>query len=163
MTFQSTVGTLVLLASVGLGGCASGGGYYDDGYGSQDRRGYQDQRGYQQEYCSNCGTIVRIERAAVRDNSLGGGTVLGAVIGGALGNQVGKGDGRTAATIAGAVIGGAVGHDVEKDGRRTQRGLMISVRMRDGGVQRFMQSDSYGLRQGDRVVIVNGQVQADRR
>lgn len=157
MTFQSTVGTLVLLASVGLGGCASGGGYYDDGYG------YQDRRGFQQEYCSNCGTIVGIERAAVRDNRLGGGTVLGAVIGGALGNQVGKGDGRAAATIAGAVIGGAVGHDVEKDGRRTQRGLMISARMQDGGVQRFMQSDAYGLRQGDRVVIVNGQVQADRR
>lgn len=39
-----------------------------------------------------------------------GGTLLGAVVGGALGNQVGGGDGRTAATIAGAVIGGAVGN-----------------------------------------------------
>lgn len=35
--------------------------------------------------------------------------ILGAVIGGALGNQVGKGDGRKAATIGGAVIGGAIG------------------------------------------------------
>jgi uncharacterized protein YcfJ len=43
-----------------------------------------------------------------RDNTAG--TVLGAIIGGALGNQVGRGDGRRAATIAGAVIGGAIGH-----------------------------------------------------
>lgn len=44
-----------------------------------------------------------------------GGTVLGAIIGGALGNTVGKGDGRKAATIGGAVIGGAIGHDVAKN------------------------------------------------
>ena len=40
-----------------------------------------------------------------------GATVLGAIIGGALGNQVGKGDGRKAATIAGAVVGGAIGNN----------------------------------------------------
>ncbi len=44
-----------------------------------------------------------------------GGTILGALIGGAIGNQVGKGDGRRAATVAGAVIGGAIGHDVDKN------------------------------------------------
>ncbi len=40
------------------------------------------------------------------------GTLLGAVIGGVLGNTVGKGDGRKAATVAGAVVGGAVGNRV---------------------------------------------------
>lgn len=44
------------------------------------------------------------------------GTLLGAIVGGALGNQVGRGDGRRAATIAGAVIGGAIGNNVA-DGR----------------------------------------------
>jgi uncharacterized protein YcfJ len=39
------------------------------------------------------------------------GTIVGAIVGGALGNQVGKGDGRRAATVAGAVIGGAVGNN----------------------------------------------------
>jgi uncharacterized protein YcfJ len=43
-----------------------------------------------------------------------GATVLGALVGGALGNQVGKGDGRKAATIAGAVIGGSVGNNVAR-------------------------------------------------
>ena len=39
---------------------------------------------------------------------LGGVNGIDCVIGGALGNQVGNGDGRTAATIAGAVAGEAV-------------------------------------------------------
>jgi len=52
-------------------------------------------------------------RPAPKDTT--GGTVLGAIIGGALGNQVGKGDGRKAATIGGAVVGGAIGHDIAKN------------------------------------------------
>lgn len=47
-----------------------------------------------------------------------GGTVLGAIIGGALGNQTGHGDGRKAATIAGAVIGGAIGNSVAHNNDR---------------------------------------------
>jgi len=67
-----------------------------------------------------------------RSNSTGA-TVLGAIIGGALGNQVGKGDGRKAATIAGAVVGGTIGNksargedrtysDVERHCRDTESG-----------------------------------------
>lgn len=44
-----------------------------------------------------------------------GGAVLGAIIGGAIGHQAGKGDGRKAATIAGAVAGGAIGYQVDKN------------------------------------------------
>lgn len=44
-----------------------------------------------------------------------GATIVGALVGGALGNTVGKGDGRKAATVAGAVVGGAVGHEVAKN------------------------------------------------
>jgi uncharacterized protein YcfJ len=54
-----------------------------------------------------------------------GATVLGAIIGGALGNQVGKGDGRKAATIAGAVAGGAIGNSV---GRRDDDSYVSSER-----------------------------------
>ena len=55
-------------------------------------------------------------------NNDGGGrrtvaTMIGAVVGGLLGNQVGKGDGRRAATVAGAVAGGAVGNQVAADSR----------------------------------------------
>lgn len=40
------------------------------------------------------------------------GLAVGAIAGGILGNQVGKGSGRVAATAIGAVIGGIVGSDI---------------------------------------------------
>lgn len=40
-----------------------------------------------------------------------GSMILGGIIGAAVGNQIGSGDGRRAATVAGAIIGSAVGHD----------------------------------------------------
>ncbi|HKZ74533.1 MAG TPA: glycine zipper 2TM domain-containing protein, partial [Steroidobacteraceae bacterium] len=40
-----------------------------------------------------------------------GNMILGGIIGAAVGNQIGSGDGRRAATVAGAIIGSAVGHD----------------------------------------------------
>lgn len=54
--------------------------------------------------------VVRRERGGGDPT---GGTVLGAIIGGVVGNQVGGGSGRKAATAAGAIIGGAVGHRVD--------------------------------------------------
>ena len=41
-----------------------------------------------------------------------GGTVLGAITGGIIGNQFGKGGGKVAATLAGAVVGGIVGNEI---------------------------------------------------
>jgi surface antigen len=43
------------------------------------------------------------------------GTVAGAVVGGIIGHQFGKGGGKVAATFAGAVIGGIVGNAIGKD------------------------------------------------
>jgi uncharacterized protein YcfJ len=42
--------------------------------------------------------------------SVAGGTLLGAVIGGVLGHQIGSGNANKAATAGGAVIGAAIGH-----------------------------------------------------
>jgi uncharacterized protein YcfJ len=80
-----------------------------------------------------------------------GGAVLGAIVGGALGNQVGKGDGRTAATIAGAVIGGSIGYNVDRnDGYDNYNGY------RDGSVRRCENTGGYGRdRYDDRVVAYN--------
>jgi uncharacterized protein YcfJ len=47
-----------------------------------------------------------------------GSMILGGIIGAAIGNQIGRGDGRRAATVAGAVIGSAIGHDAA--GRRAR-------------------------------------------
>lgn len=51
------------------------------------------------------------DRHYERDRGAAGSMILGSIIGAAVGNQVGSGDGRRAATVAGAIIGSAVGHD----------------------------------------------------
>ena len=48
-----------------------------------------------------------------------GAMILGGIVGAALGNQIGHGHGRRAATVAGAVIGTAIGH--EASSRSPQR------------------------------------------
>jgi uncharacterized protein YcfJ len=50
------------------------------------------------------------------------GTVAGAVVGGALGNLAGKGDGRKAATLGGAVIGALIGNNIDRNSGPSSRG-----------------------------------------
>ncbi len=111
-----------------------------------NRGGYQG--GYQRQECWNeqgnrydggyyRDSNGRLYRGDGRSNTSGA-TVLGALIGGALGNQVGKGDGRKAATIAGAVIGGAIannhGDNRGYDEFRDDSGVVRRCRMvNDGG------------------------------
>jgi surface antigen len=45
-------------------------------------------------------------------NNQDGGTVVGAITGGIIGNQFGKGGGKVASTLAGAVVGGIVGNEI---------------------------------------------------
>ncbi len=133
---------LLLLALLALAACATPPRYYNDGYRSA---------------CNNCGTIERIERVYGERETTGGGAVLGAIIGGALGNQVGKGDGRKAATVAGAVIGGAIGNEAEKDQRSRPR-FEIFVQMDDGRRLVVEQPSLDGMREGDYVQIVGNRV-----
>jgi len=43
------------------------------------------------------------------------GTLVGAGVGGVAGNQIGKGNGKTAATIGGAAVGAVAGHAITGD------------------------------------------------
>jgi uncharacterized protein YcfJ len=69
-----------------------------------------------------CRDVVVEERAPERDG-LKGGTIAGAVIGGALGNQAGGGDGKKLATVAGAIAGGYAGREID---RRHEGGDVIT-------------------------------------
>ncbi len=70
----------------------------------------------------NDGTKVRCKKVEVEKNSSDpnrvGGTAVGAVVGGLLGNQFGSGSGKKLATVGGAVAGGATGRYVQ--GRRQE-------------------------------------------
>ncbi|HSN21038.1 MAG TPA: glycine zipper 2TM domain-containing protein [Usitatibacter sp.] len=61
-------------------------------------RGYEDRR------------VTRSDTGA----AIGPGTVLGAIVGGVAGHQVGRGRGNDVATAAGALVGGLVGNQIDR-------------------------------------------------
>ncbi len=86
--------------------------------------------------CANCGTVEAVTPVTRQGKGSGLGVVAGGVAGAVLGNQVGKGDGRTAATILGAVGGGWAGNAIEKNVKKTTF-YAVSVRMEDGSTRSF--------------------------
>lgn len=61
-----------------------------------------------------CKDVAVTRQAPVKDQHQIAGTVLGAVAGGLLGNQIGGGNGKKLATVAGAVGGGYAGNKVQE-------------------------------------------------
>jgi uncharacterized protein YcfJ len=73
-------------------------------------RGYEDRR------------VTRTDTGS----PIGAGTVLGAIVGGVAGHQVGNGRGNDAATAAGAVIGGLIGNQVDRDQGNVRPGERVT-------------------------------------
>lgn len=109
------------------------------------------------------GRIVNIEYLPVGSGAPAGNqSILGAVVGGlagaALGNQVGSGSGRAAATVLGGVAGAALGNQIARNqqGVTTAPGYRITMQT-DQGVMRTYEVPATGdLRVGDRVRVENG-------
>jgi outer membrane lipoprotein SlyB len=131
---------MAVAAALALGGCAD---TNNTAYPSSPEVAY-----------AQYGEVQAIE--LVPHNSMGMGTIAGAVIGGIVGNQVGGGDGKTAATVLGAAGGAYAGHSLEKRNQPQSSAYKISIRMRDGTYQTVTQSDSGNIRVGDRVQVANG-------
>lgn len=86
------------------------------------------------------------------------GTVIGAVVGGLAGHQVGGGSGKTLATVAGAVAGGAVGHEVAKRKSGDVPAWRVVVQLDDGRMATVTQRENPDVRQGDYVRIEGNRV-----
>jgi outer membrane lipoprotein SlyB len=117
---------------------------------------------YPQGQTARYGYVEAVEVAPGEQRSSGPGigAIGGAIAGGVLGNQVGSGTGRAAATVGGAVAGGVIGHQVEQHmkGPQTATSYRFRVRMDDGSYQTFTQERHDNIRVGDRVRVENGQV-----
>ena len=112
--------------------------------------------------CANCGvveSVATVQRQArvngVGNTEIGVGAIGGAVVGGLLGNQIGGGSGRTAATVLGAAGGAYAGHAIEKNTRK-YTAYQMRVRMQDGSVRTVEQSTAVAA--GSRVVVEGGRV-----
>ncbi|MBA2676511.1 glycine zipper 2TM domain-containing protein [Ramlibacter sp.] len=106
--------------------------------------------------CHDCATVQSVVQEKRKGNGGAVGIVGGAVVGGLLGNQIGKGTGNTVATVGGAVAGGYAGNEVQK--HVNARAMWVTtVKMRDGSIRRFEQDARPGWGSGN-VVHVRGQV-----
>ncbi|HTP46486.1 MAG TPA: glycine zipper 2TM domain-containing protein [Casimicrobiaceae bacterium] len=99
------------------------------------------------------GTVESIREQVEQAQPSGAGLVLGALAGGGLGSLVGAGTGRTVATVVGAVGGGYVGNQLEKS--KTQVIYQIGIRYDDGTWATVRQSAPAGLKVGDRVRVTD--------
>jgi outer membrane lipoprotein SlyB len=101
---------------------------------------------------------IQVVNTAGGNNGIGAGTVIGALAGGILGNQVGGGTGRAVATAAGAVGGAVVGNQVEQRNRQGGTAYQIGVRLDNGTYQTFTQESVGDMNIGNRVRVENGRV-----
>ncbi len=120
--FKNTIGALVLAATAVTGLTATpamAGGRYDDGYSRYDRGDRYDRREYRRgdryyrnnyrndyQRCNNSGT---------------GGTIIGAVAGGLLGNEVARRGNKTEGSIIGAAVGALAGRAIDKSDSNCRR------------------------------------------
>lgn len=84
--------------------------------------------------CAYCGTVEIVTPVEREGAPSGAGVVAGGVLGAIVGNQMGDGNGRTAATILGAIGGGFAGNAVEKKMKKVTA-YLVQVRMEDGSAR----------------------------
>ncbi|MCR4300609.1 MAG: glycine zipper 2TM domain-containing protein [Sulfuricaulis sp.] len=111
--------------------------------------------------CADCGQIESVREIVTRGEGTGLGVVGGAVVGGAVGNQVGAGRGKDLATVAGAVGGAVAGNEIEKRAKST-KSYAITVRLDDGSSRVINETNPPTWRPGDQVKVTNGKIQSNR-
>jgi outer membrane lipoprotein SlyB len=105
--------------------------------------------------CATCG-VVSATRVETRKGEGGpAGVVGGALVGGALGHQMGGGSGKTAMTVLGAVGGGIAGNEIEKKVKETKVWI-TTVTLKDGSTRSYEAKADPELRAGDVVKIEDG-------
>lgn len=102
--------------------------------------------------CDQCGVVQEIHSETQKGKATALGAVGGAVVGGILGNQVGKGDGNTVATIAGAVGGAYAGREIEKH-QRKKTVWLTKVKMETGESRVFSSDHDPAWSQGKQVEV----------
>jgi len=82
----------------------------------------------------DCGAVVAVNSYKVKGEDGTMGAIAGGVVGGLLGNQVGKGSGKTVATVAGVAGGAYAGNQIQKQSG-SKKMVKVTVKF-DNGLQR---------------------------
>lgn len=145
-TIQTLIASAVVLLAAG---CASGPDLSGSGYDAGQGQVRADTRVIN-------ATVLRIREVNITKPAQQGtlGTVVGGVLGAALGSQAGGGNGRTLTTMVGGVAGAAVGHELAQGGS-VVKGWEIVVRSDAGNTTSITQAaDGYPLSPGQRVMVM---------
>jgi outer membrane lipoprotein SlyB len=142
---QKAFAAAFIALTLALAGCASGIGANDYRY-------------------SHVGSVARVEEGTVvasrpilvEGNSKGG-TLVGAVVGGLAGSNIGGGrDEQAIGAVLGALAGGAAGNAIGKSAS-TQHGVAYTVRLRSGELVSITQGGDYMIANGTPVLIEYGE------
>jgi outer membrane lipoprotein SlyB len=109
--------------------------------------------------CATCGVIEGVREVQQKGKGTGLGAVGGGVVGAAVGNQFGHGNGKAAMTVLGAIGGGLAGNEVEKRAR-SETVYEVRVRMDDGSLRTLTQKTAPAP--GSRVTVDGNTLRAAR-
>ncbi|MCK9381879.1 MAG: glycine zipper 2TM domain-containing protein [Sulfuritalea sp.] len=109
--------------------------------------------------CVGCGTVESIATVERPASTTGVGAVAGGLTGALLGNQMGRGNGRTVMTLAAGAGGAYLGNRIEQNTRRVTS-YKIVVRMENGSQRTVYQTEAPSVAVGGQVQIVGNSVVA---
>lgn len=113
---------------------------------------------YGQQQRVEYGQVHSIDLVSARNQTTGGGGLVGGVIGAVVGRQIGSGSGRSVGTLVGAVGGAIIGNEIEKNQRGARDIYRVAIRTERGEIRAFDYAQLAELQVGDRVRIENNQV-----
>ena len=107
---------------------------------------------------ADCGVVVAVSSHKVKGEDGTMGAIAGGVVGGLLGNQIGKGSGKTVATVAGVAGGAYAGNQIQKQSG-SKKMVKVTVKF-DNGQQRDydFEGEHSPYSMGARVQLRDGQL-----
>lgn len=145
--------TIACTALLALGGCATN-PMTGTGVPQASAQGYT-VSGAQSIQAVQLGVVLAVRPVEIAAQGSGIGAIGGALAGGAIGHQIGSGNGQKLATIAGA-LAGLVGGQAVEGASAKEAGVLVTVRLDGGQVLAITQAADLQLTVGERVQVLAG-------
>ena len=145
--------TVACTALLALGGCATN-PMLGTGVPQASAQGYT-VFGAQSIQAVRLGTVLAVRPVEIAGQGSGIGAIGGALAGGAIGHQIGSGNGQKLATVMGALAGLMGGQALEGSAAK-ESGLLVTVRLDGGQVLAITQATDVRLAVGERVQVLAG-------